>query len=66
MRMITTKEIDLAHLNSSRSVVIRKRSRLIFFDVLNDYLESFSFDGLIVARRQKLDGLLPMELSLRP
>jgi len=30
-----------------------------------DFLESFSFDGLIVARRSELPGLDPMQLSLR-
>jgi hypothetical protein len=42
---------------------LRQRDFIILADL--DYLESFSFDGLIVARRRELPGLEPMPLSLK-
>jgi hypothetical protein len=43
---------------------LRRLNFAILADI--DYLESYSFDGLIVARRAECPGLEPMELSLRP
>jgi hypothetical protein len=43
---------------------LRRQKYVIMADI--DYLESFSFDGLIVARRGELTGPEPIQLSIRP
>ena len=42
---------------------LRERDFVVLADV--DYLDSYSFDGLIVARRRELPGLEPVPLSLK-
>jgi hypothetical protein len=43
---------------------LRRRNFAILADI--DFLETYSFDGLIVARRAELAGLDPVELSIHP
>ncbi|EDY17254.1 methyltransferase FkbM family [Chthoniobacter flavus Ellin428] len=43
---------------------LRRQKYTVLADI--DYLETYSFDGLIVARRSELPGQEPVPLSLRP
>jgi hypothetical protein len=69
-RAIEARQIDYIFLSTHGNQLhfqclreLRERGYTILADI--DYLESYSFDGLIVARRKELAGLEPVKLSLK-